>query len=77
MGHKMTEGEAVNIATAFASRQLSWSPEFAWSLKSPLEPDEWVIHFKSARPGDPLMDPSTIIVIVDVSTRHARWFVVL
>ncbi len=76
MGHKLTEFEAVNIATAFAARQLRWAPEFVEVLKDPSDPNEWVVHFKSTPPNSPLlmMDPSTLIVIVNVPTRQSRWF---
>jgi hypothetical protein len=77
VGQKMTEFEAVNIATAFASRHLSGPPEFAGALRDPMESNEWVVHFNSTPAGRPLMDPSTFIVIVDMDTRQARWFVVL
>jgi hypothetical protein len=76
VGHKLTRFEAINIATAFAARQLSWPPEFAGALKDPSDPNEWVVHFKSTPPDSPLlvMDPTTLIVIVDETTRRARWF---
>lgn len=77
MGHNMTEAEAVNIATAFAQRDLEWLPEFAGAMKRRSHPNEWAIHFKSTPPGAPLMDPATVIVIVDEDTRQARWFPVL
>jgi hypothetical protein len=77
MGHKMTEFEVVNIATGFASRRLTWPPEFTRAFKDPSEPNEWVVHFKSTPPGQPLMDPSVLIVIVDIDIGQARWFAVL
>lgn len=77
MGHKMTEAEAVNIATAFAHRELGRLPEFAGALKHPVQAQEWVVRCTSTPPGAPLMDPATIIVIVDEDTRQARWFPVL
>jgi hypothetical protein len=75
MGHIMTEEEAVTIATALAQRDLPWLPEFAFALRS--HPGEWDIHFKNKVRDALVVDPATIIVIVDEATREAHWFPVL
>ncbi len=75
LGHTMTEKEAVIIATALAQRDLPWPPEFAGALRS--HPGEWTIHFKNRAPDALVVDPATVIVIVDEETHEAHWFPVL